>query len=90
MSGAKRGTEAEKVLPPIDSIEIRAGVIRALRRASFWSQKELSERSGVSVPTIQRLEAGGPARLRTVGKLAKAFDIQPHKLVKVGGVDLAE
>lgn len=36
---------------------IRAEQIRAARALLRWSQADMAERSGVSVPTIKRLEA---------------------------------
>ena len=37
---------------------VTADQIRAARALLRWSARELSERSGVSLPTIQRMESG--------------------------------
>ena len=43
--------------------EITAAQIRAARALLKWSQSELARQSGVSLPTIRRMEAReGPAR----------------------------
>jgi predicted transcriptional regulator len=55
---------------------ITQGQIRAGRALIGWSQIELSQKSGVSLNTIKRLEAGeGPikARLQSVQKIIDAF-----------------
>lgn len=44
-----------------------------LRKQNFWTQEELSEASGVSVRTIQRIERGQSASLETWRALASAF-----------------
>lgn len=55
-------------------LEISAGV-RAARAILGWSQKELSSRSGVSVPSINRFERGeGGARVTTVANLVSCLE----------------
>ena len=44
-------------------------------------QRELAEMARVSIHTIQRLEAGGEARLSTVRRLAIALEIEPPVLM---------
>lgn len=44
-------------------------------------QRELAELARVSIHTIQRLEAGGEARLSTVRRLAVALEITPTTLM---------
>ena len=51
--------------------------VRAARGLLRWEQKDLAEASGVSLPTIKRLEAiRGPlaAQASTVDAITKAFD----------------
>lgn len=56
--------------------------IKAARAMLDWSQKDLSERSGVSLPTIHRLEAeDGPLG----GSATTAAKIQAA--LEAGGVD---
>jgi transcriptional regulator with XRE-family HTH domain len=46
--------------------ESLAPAIRAGRNALGWSQKELAEKSGISVPTIARTEISNNPKLDTV------------------------
>ncbi|MCV0429019.1 MAG: helix-turn-helix transcriptional regulator [Roseibium sp.] len=51
--------------------------LRAARAMLDWSQEELSKRSGVSIPTIKRLEPGTgelSARPETLNKLIRALE----------------
>ena len=47
-----------------------------------WIERQLAERSGVDRATVQRLEAGGLARMDTVSKLAAALGIEPAGLLR--------
>jgi predicted transcriptional regulator len=63
--------------------------IRAARGALHWSQADLAEKSGVSVPTIARLENDANPTMSTV--LALLRPIQEHGVQVVwreGGFDL--
>ena len=52
-----------------------AAAIRAGRGALSWSQQELAEKSGVSLPTVARLEASiGSPKLETVSRLISAIE----------------
>jgi transcriptional regulator with XRE-family HTH domain len=52
-----------------------------LRHERFWSQTELSKRSGVAAQTIWRYEVGRAAPLgRTVRALAEALGVPPLEL----------
>lgn len=51
--------------------------VKAARALLAWSQEEMAEASGVSVPTVKRLEAAdGPigGRAETVQKLVAALE----------------
>jgi transcriptional regulator with XRE-family HTH domain len=50
--------------------------VRDARKARGWSQAVLAERSGVSRPTIARLEAGCGVSSRSLLKLAQALDLR--------------
>jgi predicted transcriptional regulator len=61
----------------LDSLEITSELIRAARALLRWEQRDLAQTSGVSLPTIKRLE-GVPGRLAahgsTVMALRRAFE----------------
>lgn len=48
--------------------------LKLMRRAKGWSQEQLADISGVSIRTIQRLEAGEAPGLETQKALAAAFE----------------
>lgn len=49
--------------------------VQKLRLKYGWSQQQLAEISGLSVRTIQRIEAGNPPSVESLKSLAAAFDI---------------
>jgi len=49
--------------------------IKKLRLERHWSQDQLSEMSGLSIRTIQRIENGENAGLESLKSLAAAFEI---------------
>lgn len=60
--------------------------LRRLRRESVLTMRELSERSGVSLDTILKLEHGSrEARPGTLRKLAGALGVEPQELLKGEG-----
>lgn len=53
--------------------------LRAARALIGWSQEKLAEASGVSVPTIKRLEPGDgllQTRVETLDKLKRALEAE--------------
>lgn len=52
-----------------------AGRIRKLRKRRKISQKELSERSGVSLGSVKRFEQSGEISLRSLTKIAMALRV---------------
>jgi len=59
-------------------------LVRELRVAAGWSQRELGERIGTTQSAVARLEAGdAQPRLGTLQKLAEAFDQDLHLYVRV-------
>lgn len=50
-----------------------AELIREARRARGWSQGELAARTGVSRPTIARIEGGQRVRMGTLETVAQAL-----------------
>jgi len=56
--------------------------LREQRLAKFLTQDELAERSGVSRPTINRIEtAKAVPRPGTVRRLAQALELRPGDIV---------
>jgi predicted transcriptional regulator len=61
----------------LDSLAITSELIRAARALLRWNQGDLARRSGVSVPTIKRLEAIPgilAAQSSTVAALRRALE----------------
>jgi len=54
--------------------------IQKLRLQHGWSQQHLADASGLSVRTIQRIEAGHPASLESRQCLAAVFEVEPSTL----------
>jgi transcriptional regulator with XRE-family HTH domain len=55
-------------------------LVRRLRLGKSWSQEKLAEEAGVSLRTIQRIEADGVASHQSCRAIAKALGIQPAEL----------
>lgn len=51
-------------------------VIRAVRKKKGWSQADLSEKAGVSRPTIARVEADNDVTTATIAKIARALGLK--------------
>ena len=51
-----------------------APAMRAGRNVLGWSQKEFASKSGVSMPTIARIESGGECMHKTVAALFAALN----------------
>ncbi|MFD3934478.1 helix-turn-helix domain-containing protein [Streptomyces sp. NPDC058611] len=49
--------------------------IRGARKKHGWSQAELGEKSGVSRPTIARVEANNDVTTATIAKIARALGL---------------
>jgi transcriptional regulator with XRE-family HTH domain len=69
------------VMPRIDGEKLRR-----LRDERYLSHRELATQAGLSPTTVLNLELGkgkGESQRRTVRKLAKALDVEPHELLDV-------
>nr|WP_198419226.1 2TM domain-containing protein [Motilimonas pumila] len=55
-------------------------MVRKLRLQRGWSQQQLSQMSGLSVRTIQRIEQGQTAGLESLKSLAAVFEIHVSDL----------
>jgi transcriptional regulator with XRE-family HTH domain len=74
-------------------MKIDAATVRRLRESRAWSQEQLAAVAGVSVRTIQRVEADGSGSCETCMGLANAFECVPADLMKAsspGIVDTAQ
>ena len=59
--------------------------LRALRLKKGWTQEDLAEYADLAYRHVQRLESTTnppPAKIDTIEKLAKAFKMNPSKLLK--------
>ena len=57
--------------------------VRQERQRRGWTQRQLSERSGVPQPTISRIEAGvRKLDLEALERIAKAFGVPPLRLLR--------
>lgn len=54
--------------------------VKELRRQRDWSQERLADLSGLSLRTIQRIEASNKAGYRSLRALASAFEIGDSEL----------
>ena len=61
--------------------EIACRLVRALREARGWSQKELAERSGMDATAVSKIENGGTGSLKldTLLRLCAAMDYSPQE-----------
>ena len=51
-------------------------VIREARKKRGWSQVDLSEKAGVSRPTIARVEGNNDVTTATIAKIAQALGLK--------------
>lgn len=61
-------------------LKINAEKLKQLRESKCWSQQQLSELSGLSLRTIQRIEAKSVASQESIKCLAAVFEIQVQTL----------
>ena len=57
-------------------------IVKRLRDKKGWSQEQLAEFSGLSLRTIQRVEAGNRASLETLKSLAATLEVDMSKLTE--------
>ncbi len=68
---------------------INASVLRRLRVERSWSQEELAIAAGVSLRTVQRLEAEARGSVRTLKCVAAALEVDMHNLERKPRTELA-
>ncbi|WP_019028083.1 helix-turn-helix domain-containing protein [Colwellia piezophila] len=59
---------------------ISTNKLKTVRREKGWSQEVLAKASGLSVRTIQRIEANGKASAESTLAIASVFDLSPQAL----------
>ena len=57
-------------------------IIKTLRKKRRWSQDHLATLSGLSLRTIQRVEAGHAASMETINSLSSVFETDITKLTE--------
>lgn len=62
-------------------MKIDINKVKSLRLSKNWSQEKLSEVSGLSLRTIQRIENGSNISLESLKVLAKALNVEPNDFV---------
>jgi DNA-binding XRE family transcriptional regulator len=75
------GTLTGDTVPPRRTLVALPGV-RPLRIRRALLQRQLAEAAGVSLITVQRIEAGGQAGLETAAKLATVLGVEPAELMR--------
>ena len=67
-------------------MRVLAAAIRAGRGALNWSQQELADKAGVSLPTVTRMEASsGSPKFDTVSRLIGALEKAGVQFTWTGG-----
>lgn len=61
-------------------MKINVDLLKKLRKEKAWPQDQLSEISGLSLRTIQRIEKSGNASLESKKAIASAFGIKTNEL----------
>ncbi len=61
-------------------LKINANKIKQLRESKCWSQQQLSELTGLSLRTVQRIEAKSVASQESIKCLAAVFEISVNEL----------
>jgi len=57
-------------------------IVKNLREEKHWSQEQVANMAGLSLRTIQRVEAGNPASKETLKSLAAVFEIDICELTE--------
>src|SRR5262245_10327101 len=62
------------------TIRVDGQKVRALRHEKGWTQEELAAKTGCSKRTIENIESGRPALLRTLHEIAVILGVDPKDL----------
>ncbi|TRW48676.1 helix-turn-helix transcriptional regulator [Aliidiomarina halalkaliphila] len=63
-------------------MEIQATVVRETRVSKGWTQQQLSDVSGLSLRTVQRVESQGQGSLETCNALCAVLEIPRESLLQ--------
>ncbi|MEX1222233.1 MAG: helix-turn-helix transcriptional regulator [Idiomarina sp.] len=63
-------------------MEINAELIKKHRQTKCWSQLQLAEMAGISMRTLQRVEAKSTASLETIKSIASVLEIDAQQLLQ--------
>ncbi|RUO65424.1 Helix-turn-helix [Pseudidiomarina planktonica] len=63
-------------------MEINAEIIKKYRQKRCWSQLQLAEMAGISMRTLQRVEAQSTASLETIKSIASVLEISSEDLLQ--------
>ena len=66
----------------MENMQINAELIKQFRQQKCWSQQQLADMSGVSLRTLQRLEAKSVASQETIKSLAAVLEVDCQLLLK--------
>jgi transcriptional regulator with XRE-family HTH domain len=77
---AATGTLSGEVMAP-RATSVTTPALHYWRTKRALLQRELAERAGVDLTTVQRLERGLSSRLHTVRKLAEVLGVDPADLM---------
>src|ERR1700730_11151666 len=78
----------KKSIPEVLKLSITSEQVRAARALLRWEQRDLAEASGVSLPTVKRLETQPgelAAQERTIVELRKALEIAGIEFIAENG-----
>jgi len=64
----------ETILPPHEHEALLGENLRSLRLQRNWTQKDLSDRAGISVNALRNLENGEGTTLKTLIRILQALD----------------
>jgi len=66
-------------------VNVPVPTLRRRRHEAALTQVELAQQAGVTEVTIVHLEAGRPARMSTIRKIARALRVKPVDLMREEG-----
>lgn len=69
------------------AVMLTAAQIRAARAMLNWTQRNLAEKAGISVPGVKNLEReAGNAQVKTIRAIQAAFEAEGIEVISNGGL----